>query len=672
MGKSKKKKQARVKSKGHAHSASKQASSPVEAGKNEKPVRAWWLSCSIVLVVALLLRLAYLVEIHDEPDFVTPWIDAAYHDVWARGIAFDAWQVPQGMNDPEIQQRPYFRPPGYPFFLAAVYKATGGSYWAPRLVQIVLGLLSVLGVMVLARRVFDARTALWAGGLLALSWAAIHFEGQLMAPSLLIALGCALVLVLERWCHAITLRNGVLAGVIFGAFAVIRPNILLFGPVIVAWGFWLGKRRGDPLPVIRGCLGLCLGTALMIAPITWRNYRVSGTFVPITCNAGINLHIGNNPKADGMSAVFPELSRLTGMDGWTSFDYPKIVAGVSRETGKQMSDADVSAFFTQKALTYIRHNPARVLGLMAKKAALFWGPAEISNNKELQVEKDTSWVLRFLPGFPWILAFSVLGMILFFWPQKPRRESAAVETAVLLLALVFVYFLSYLPFFVIGRFRVPLLPFLMVFAGFALSTLVDWIRQKKTAALVRWVPVAVGLVALAHCSVVTRGGDQGLWHYHKGIALETQGRADVAMVQFRRALALRPEFADAWEKLGISAYRSGDIQAAVDAWMRVLELRSDAEVRNNLAWVFATDEALKDPAKALAYAQEACDATGGLDPGKLDTLAVAQAANGRFEEATETARRAMALTDPQEHGTLIKDLKHHLKRFEAGLEAVQP
>ena len=44
------------------------------------------LILTIILFIGLLLRLIYLGEIRDTPDFEHPGLDAAYHIYWARGM----------------------------------------------------------------------------------------------------------------------------------------------------------------------------------------------------------------------------------------------------------------------------------------------------------------------------------------------------------------------------------------------------------------------------------------------------------------------------------------------------------------------------------------------------------------------------------------------------------
>ena len=59
-------------------------------------------------------------------------------------MATGDWTAFQGREDPQIYRYPYYRPPGYAFFLALIYRGCGLGSLAPRLFQIGLGLLSAL------------------------------------------------------------------------------------------------------------------------------------------------------------------------------------------------------------------------------------------------------------------------------------------------------------------------------------------------------------------------------------------------------------------------------------------------------------------------------------------------------------------------------------------------
>ena len=64
----------------------------------------------------------------------------------------------------------------------------------------------------------------------------------------------------------------------------------------------------------------------------------------------------------------------------------------------------------------------------------------------------------------------------------------------------------------------------------------------------------------------------------------------------------------------------------------------------NLAWLLATDanEKVRNPAEAVTLAEGANRMTVRAHPKVLDTLAAAYAAAGRYDEAAETAERALS------------------------------
>ena len=91
-----------------------------------------------------------------------------------------------------------------------------------------------------------------------------------------------------------------------------------------------------------------------------------------------------------------------------------------------------------------------------------------------------------------------------------------------------------------------------------------------------------------------------------------------------------------------------DTAGAVEMLNALLDERPTwAPALRTLAWILATttDAELHDPVRALALAESALEHAGREDAGSLDTLAVALAVNGQFDEAVETAERARTLAD---------------------------
>jgi len=160
-----------------------------------------WVLVALLVILAMggTLRGLYLAEFSKTPDFRVPFADADFHNYWARGLAFGSWAPPFYEVDPHIREIPYFRPPGYAYFLAAVYKLTGPSYFGPRVVQMALGLLNAFLAFLLARRHFGNFAGLVLAGLMATFWPFIYTETDFEEPVVSVFLLLTLALVLTRW-----------------------------------------------------------------------------------------------------------------------------------------------------------------------------------------------------------------------------------------------------------------------------------------------------------------------------------------------------------------------------------------------------------------------------------------------------------------------------------------
>jgi tetratricopeptide (TPR) repeat protein len=113
----------------------------------------------------------------------------------------------------------------------------------------------------------------------------------------------------------------------------------------------------------------------------------------------------------------------------------------------------------------------------------------------------------------------------------------------------------------------------------------------------------------------------------------------------------------------------GQTQLAVDHYQQVLEVKPDhLPVLNNLAWTLAAhpNDAIRDPAKAVRYAQISCELTERKQAKVLDTLAVAYAANGNFHMAAVTAQKAAALATQEDNSALAQRIQKRLRLYQSG------
>jgi len=596
-----------------------------------RPRRAarWeWQVIGVILLVGLGLRVAYLREVRQRPDFDSPISDAGYNDYWARGLATGDWKPPGTEPDPLISSTPYFRPPGYVYFLALIYRVAGLGYVAPRVAQMALGLASCLLAWRLGRRVLNPVGALIAAALMATYWAFIYFEGELNEPPLLAFLTVLLIWVLARWTVAPGYMLAGAAGVLLGVVAVIRPNVLLFVPVVLVWTGWVLWRRGTLRRWVGAAVTLVVGTAVMIAPVTIRNYVVGKDFVLISSNGGVNLYIGNNEYTSLVTPRIPDIERLAGRTGWSLFAYPQIVQGVEKELGRPLRHSEVSKYFADRAWSFIRQQPGTALKYALQRAALLWGPHEVSNEKVLYYERLYSPVLRLLPRFPLVASGFVLGLVLWVWdyrrqsgpgqqdttaPPHVVEQHARLEIVVLMLLLVGVYFASFLPFLVAGRFRVPYLPLLALFAAYAVQRLVDWIRSR------RWTPAGIGVAAwgglgvLAVQALVAYEPERVSWHMDRASAYLQKGQFAEAIAEYREGIKAKPGFPLVYSDLGATLAREGRFEEAIDAFRQAIKLNPQVpEVRRKLAAMLLD---LERPAEAAEEFKAALQ----LSPDQADT-----------------------------------------------------
>jgi 4-amino-4-deoxy-L-arabinose transferase-like glycosyltransferase len=209
------------------------------------------------------------------------------------------------------------RAPGYPYFLGAVYAASGDSILAGRLANALLGVLTVFLVYLIAKRIWGRRTGLIAAALAAVFPPLVLLSRDLLSESLFIALELGAVLAVLEFRRLREMRWAILAGVLAGLAALTRnPGPALAIPVVV--GLWVVRPRiswrgAAPPAVALACM------ALAILPWTVRNAIDFGRLVPVTSGAGfalagtyndLSLHDEDHPGSWRTPRIVPEYTPL--------------------------------------------------------------------------------------------------------------------------------------------------------------------------------------------------------------------------------------------------------------------------------------------------------------------------------------------------------------------------
>jgi 4-amino-4-deoxy-L-arabinose transferase-like glycosyltransferase len=543
-------------------------------------------------LAAFVLRLVYLLPLRGQALFDEPHRDSIEYVDRARGIlAGDFWG--SGV---------YFHSaPLYPYFLALIMGPTGATgLWWVRVAQALLSGLTAGLLALIGRRLFG-RAAGVATAVLAVLYAPfLFYSGELLEITLTLFFLALLAWILAR--EQLAGRHLVAGGLCLGLAALGKPNLLILAPVIlVAIGFLRPLRRPATWPWRRGLLFVA-GILVVVAPFTLRNKLVGDDWVLISSNGGINLFIGNNPTANGGFTV------PTAMQ----YDLEASSRRVASEAlGREAKPSEASRFWASRAWVFMSGRPGEALQLLVRKAGLLIGSYEIPNHFNIYFFRENfAPVLRWpLVWYTLALPFGVLGLAAGLRRDRRTRLAAACLLAIAATVLLF---------FVTSRYRLPMLVWLLPFAGYGLVLLVTVLRERRWRLVAFFLALLLVTGALMHLPLVKGKDFHDDWEtlaFYWG----RQGDWDRAAFYNQQALRENMRSAAAWQNLGYAYTQRGrdlaDWDRAEECFYKAIELDPTfAHAYGNLAFVYYTWDRPELFASCL-------DRALALDPALKETLA---------------------------------------------------
>lgn len=490
--------------------------------------------CLALFALSLALRLFYLWEARENPFFQGLGLDARYYDKRAVEI----------LDEGLIGSDAYFMGPLYPHMLALVYAVAGRDLLVIRILQAILSSLVPVLLYRMGRRLFDPTIGLVAGIGAALYGPFIFYTGSILYTTVAVTL---ILWILDRLTTTVSREKQFvyqwITGILFGLAAVGKGNIALFVPVamlVLAW-----QARGSLIERARPALALALGVAIVLGLIAARNYASSGDLVLLTSNGGLNFYIGNGPESSGA------YEKPDGLD--VDHD-PAGRRMLEAQLGRSLSPTEVSKVWSDRALAFLRENPGRGLDLLARKTTFFFSTFEIPQIESYHFQKRYSALLRalFLP-FGVLLPLGVLGVAL----------GTSKRNLMLALFLV-VYAGSIVLFFVLTRYRLPVVPVVLLFAAGGLVTVVRRVRSADYRGLL--MPAVVAIAFAVFCNVnwygISAATGDAQSHYRLGIIATRDGRTEDAIREYEKSIELDPNYAKARLNLGEIHAVHGDVASA--------------------------------------------------------------------------------------------------------------
>jgi 4-amino-4-deoxy-L-arabinose transferase-like glycosyltransferase len=405
----------------------------------------------VLVAVTLVLRIAY---VDATPGYALRH-DAVDYDVHARSIA-------QGMGFSKTlaHGRPTaFRPPGYPYFLGAVYhvfkadrKPMKERVRVARIAQAFVGAALVALVGVIAVQLWS-----WVAGLVALGLAAIYLPlilvgGAVMSEPLFdvfMLASLAAVLAYRRSRHRYAWA--IVAGVLGGLAALTRAQalILLIPLAIAVWDGrpWRSRAAlGPPLVLV-------LAALLTITPWTVRNARELHAFVPISTQFG-----------SALAGTYNDAARADTQNpaAWQGIRHVPDYAYLFNRVG-ETNEAVLERELRAASLRYIRKHPTYVaeVGWWNTRRMLDLAGRKRSRATAATITIDHYWADRGILCF-WIFAALALAGA---FTAMARRARWYVWALPVLMFLSVVFLVVETP-----RYRTPIDPFLVLLAAAALVT----------------------------------------------------------------------------------------------------------------------------------------------------------------------------------------------------------
>jgi hypothetical protein len=586
-----------------------------------------------IFAAVVLVRLVVLIRLASSPLLLPTGSDMHFYDEWAKQILHGHWTDHQA----------FYGLPLYPFLIALLYRLFGYGPFVPGFFQTCLDAgTAVLIYEITVRALADGskkpgKVANLAGIAAAAAWCfflpAQAFSVILMPTAGALFVFWFLVWQIVRTENAPSRPRCFVCGLLIGFTAMGVATILFLVPLFVGAIF---IRQTQLRLGAKGVAVVLLfaGVFAGASPCWIHNYFAARDPVFLSAHGGINLWLGNNPEATGYPR-FPDLHAGQGEMLRDSIDQAEMAAG------RPLKRSEVSRYWSGKARDYIAAHPGAWLRLLARKIGNFWNAFEYDDLGVIAILREQGVVF---PGLRFALV-AMLGLsgAVFSWRAFPASRWIAAAIALQLLAI--------LPIFVTERYRLAVVPGLLVLAALGLVRL--W--NRCASGNYGGAALQLGVVALSAWFVTIPRHDPSLWAldaYNAGrFALETNN-LPLAAEHLVRAHALVPDNAETNFALGNLRYAQGDALAAKANYEAALRIDPKHKgVLNNLG-VLALDD--DQPAAAVDYFRQAL-ASEPRNAKAHYLLAKALDLAGMRDEARLEAARAVELGPDQPAFKALQD-----------------
>lgn len=433
-------------------------SSPIERKVKVAVSREVWCCLIVVLLVATVLRVQVW---YADPFSYEPKEDSLQYHMLAQNL------VEHGTMS--LESEPPYSPsarrvPGYPLFLASVYSLVGPSVNVVKLVQILFGLATCAFVFLIASRALQSNgLGIIVAAAVALSPPLIGCCNRLMPEALFAVLLLVSTYATYRWVDSARPAWSVVCGLLWGWLTLVKPEAALLPVAVVPATLFVARSR--KAVAIQSLLAVA-AMAAIVTPWLYRNYTLLGRLAMIS------------GSGDGSGPGPLHGYRLRAENGFTfrperyTFAYRGDIDELERRF-QQALDKDVqnpeesdAMFWARRPGLLAKYCGVRFVGLMIPRSGstTFGLDGTFGEYKQQKAYFPLCIKAGMLLLDAVVLAVCGIGFLVSF---RPKHRQLWIITATV------AYFIAIYSFLHgISRYRVPLLPLLILLGVFWLAGLV--------------------------------------------------------------------------------------------------------------------------------------------------------------------------------------------------------
>ncbi|HSF32453.1 MAG TPA: glycosyltransferase family 39 protein [Candidatus Tectomicrobia bacterium] len=444
--------------------------------------------------------------------------------------------------------------PLYPYWLAGIRAVSNNSIEFAIFIQLVLGALQPLVMYCLARRIFNVHAGLVAAAMTAFYGPFIFQQGALLRdwiPPVLEPLALLALLKAQAskrrvdWC---------LAGLTLGLALLAKETILLFLPVALGW-ILLANRAAIKQAVT--AMGLvAFGLLLILSPLVVRNAMVGAPLLAISNRAAEGFIEGNTADSFPLGLFHP----------------PSMKMILERSNGRMFS-------VIKEILHTYAGNPWRFVHVQLLKLRGIADPFEIPNNLNFSYGLEISPILRFTLGYGVIVPLAVVGFLC---------SLRGWRTHILLCLFGLTAVAGLMSTIILGRYRLTLVPVLIVYAAITPLMLINMMRQRQWVRAMALPVLIMGVTLIQNWLLpipILRAIPALAIHRPEYLlsarVYAAEGKYDQALAELSRLHMQAKKYTDFSDEFLELSLNEGDYRAA---WaMRLLEDANWQEARKQLA-----------------------------------------------------------------------------------------